>query len=46
MRKKTEELREKEIQLQTNVANIEDASARLADENEKKKILIHELESA
>jgi len=44
LRKKTEELRGMEIQLQTNIANIEDTSARLVDEIETKKILIHDLE--
>jgi len=44
LRKQAEELREKAIQLQTNVANIEDISAKLADEIEKKKSFIHELE--
>jgi len=44
LRKKTEELRGTEIQLQTNIANIEDTSARLVDEIETKKSLIHDLE--
>ena len=44
LRKQTEELRGMEIQLQTNIANIEDTSARLVDENETKKVLIHDLE--
>jgi exonuclease SbcC len=44
LRKNAEELREKEIQLQTNIANIEDISKKMVDEKEKKKLLIHELE--
>jgi len=44
LRKKTEELRGMEIQLQTNIANIEDTSARLVAEIETKKSLIHDLE--
>ncbi|MFQ5999262.1 MAG: AAA family ATPase [Candidatus Bathyarchaeia archaeon] len=44
LRKQTEALREKEIQLQTNVANIEDTSARLVDEIERKKKLIGDME--
>ncbi|MCZ2809180.1 MAG: hypothetical protein O2V44_07500, partial [Candidatus Bathyarchaeota archaeon] len=44
LRKQTEELRGMEIQLQTNIANIEDKSARLVDEIEAKKVLIHDLE--
>ncbi len=44
LRKKTEELRGMEIQLQTNIANIKDTSARLVDEIETKKSLIHDLE--
>ena len=44
LRKKTEELRGIEIQLQTNIANNEDASARLIDEIEMKKGLVHDLE--
>ena len=44
LRKQTEELRGMEIQLQTNIANIEDRSARLVNEIETKKVLIHDLE--
>lgn len=44
LRKQAEELRGIEIQLQTNIANIEDTSARLVDEIETKKSLIHDLE--
>ena len=44
LRKKTEELRGMEIQLQTNIVNVEDASARLVDEIETKKGLVHDLE--
>ena len=44
LRKQAEALREKEIQLQTNVANIEDTSARLVDEIERKNKLIEDME--
>ncbi len=44
LRRQTEELRGTEIQLQTNIANIEDTSARLVDQNETKKVLIHDLQ--
>ena len=44
LRKQTEELRGMEIQLQTNIANIEDTSARLVNEIETKKVLINDLE--
>jgi len=44
LRKKTEELRGMEIQLQTNIANIEDTSARLVNEIENKKRFIHDVE--
>ncbi len=37
LRKKTEELRRKEAELQSNVANTEDACARLAEQIEEKK---------
>ena len=44
LRKQTEALRGMEIQLQTNIANIEDTSTRLVNEIETKKTLIHGLE--
>ncbi len=44
LRKQTEELGKREAQLQTNITNIEDASARLADEIQQKEILIKNLE--
>jgi len=44
LRKQTEALRGMEIQLQTNIANIEDTSARLVNEIEMKKTLVHDLE--
>jgi len=40
LRKQTEELGKREAQLQTNITNIEDISARLADEIERKKLAI------
>jgi len=42
LRKQTEELGKKEAQLQANIANIEDASKRLADEIERKKLLLED----
>jgi len=42
LRKQTEELGKREAQLQTNITNIEDASARLADEIERKKLTIRD----
>jgi exonuclease SbcC len=44
LRKQTEELGKREAQLQTNVTNIEDTSARLADEIERKKLAIKDFE--
>jgi exonuclease SbcC len=44
LRKQTEALRGMEIQLQTNIANIEETSTRLVNEIETKKTLIHGLE--
>jgi len=44
LRKQTEELGKREAQLQTNVTNIEDTSARLADEIERKKLTIKDFE--
>jgi len=44
LRKQTEELGKKEAQLQTNITNIEDTSARLADEIERKKLTIKDFE--
>jgi len=44
MRKQTEELRGIEIQLQTNIANIKDTSARLVHEIETKKDFVHDVE--
>ena len=44
LRKQTEELGKREAQLQTNITNIEDTSARLADEIERKKLTIKDFE--
>lgn len=44
LRKQTDKLRRREAELQANVANIEDTCAKLADEIEKKKTFIHDLE--
>ena len=44
LRKQTEELRGMQIKLQTKMTSIEDRSARLVDEIEKKKLLIEGLE--
>jgi exonuclease SbcC len=44
LRKQTEELGKQEAQLQTNITNIEDASARLADEIERKKLGVRDFE--
>jgi len=44
LRKQTEELGKREAQLQANVTNIEDTSARLADEIERKKLTIKDFE--
>jgi exonuclease SbcC len=40
LRKKTEELRRKETELETNIANFEDACARLAEDIDDKKTMI------
>jgi exonuclease SbcC len=42
LRGQTEELGKKEAQLQANITNIEDASKRLTDEIERKKLLIED----
>jgi exonuclease SbcC len=44
LRKRTDELRRREAQLQTNIANTEDACARLAEEVERKRASIKDLE--
>ena len=44
LRKQTEELGKREAQLQTNITNIEDSSARLADEIQRKKLAIKNFE--
>jgi exonuclease SbcC len=44
LRKQTEELGKRETQLQTNITNIEDSSARLADEIQRKKLVIKNFE--
>ncbi len=44
LRKETEELRGKQIMLQTKITSIEDTSARLLDQIEKKKLLIDDFE--
>jgi len=44
LRKQTEELGKKEAQLETNIANVEDTSAKLADEIERKKLSIKDFE--
>ncbi len=44
LRKQTEELGKKEAQLQTNITNIEDTSAKLAEEIERKKLTIKDFE--
>ena len=44
LRGQTEELGKKEAQLQANIANIEDASKRLTDEIERKKLLTEDFE--
>jgi len=44
LRKQTEELGKREAQLQTNISNIEDTSARLMDEIERKKLTIKDFE--
>jgi len=44
LRRQSEELGKREAQLQTNIANIEDTSARLADEIERKKLVKKDFE--
>jgi len=44
LRKQTEELGKREAQLQANISNIEDTSARLMDEIERKKLTIKDFE--
>jgi len=44
MRKRNEELRRKEASLQANVVNIEDTCAKLAEEIQRKRMLIDDLE--
>jgi len=44
MRKRNEELRRKEASLQANVVNIEDTCAKLAEEIQRKSMLIDDLE--
>ncbi len=44
LRKQTDKLRRREAELQAHVGNIEDTCAKLADEIEKKKTFIHDLE--
>jgi exonuclease SbcC len=44
LRKQTDELRRREAKLQANVTNIEDTCAKSAEEIEKKKTFIHDLQ--
>ncbi len=44
LRKQTEEMGKREAQLQTNITNIEDTSAKLVDEIERKKLTIRDFE--
>jgi len=44
LRKQTEEMGKREAQLQTNITNIEDTSAKLVDQIERKKLTIRDFE--